>query len=272
MQKEIFVTGIGIISAIGNNAEQCLQSLREERTGVANIKYLQTIHKEEFKLAEVKMSNEELLDYLNLSHSEYKNHTRTSLLGTIAAQEAMQDSGIDLTDSKLKTALVSATTVGGMDKTELDIANSDKNTDFILTHACGDSTNKICSHIGHTGYRTTISTACSSGTNAIIHGIKLIENGIVDRAIVGGVDALSKFTLNGFNSLMILDKDFCKPFDENRKGLNLGEAAGFIIIESENSIKQRSKQAYCKITGFANANDAYHQTASSPEGEGAFSP
>ena len=270
MQKDIFVTGIGIISAIGNNSHQCLQSLKEEKTGVDKIKYLKTIHKDSFNLAEVKMSNEQLLDYLNLPGSEYRNHTRTSLLGCIAAKEALDDSQINLKDKKFKTALISATTVGGMDKTESDILNSDVNIDFLYTHACGDSTNKIAKHIGLDGYRTTISTACSSGTNAIIHGIQLIRNGIVDRAIVGGVDALSKFTLNGFNSLMILDKGFCKPFDENRKGLNLGEAAGFIVIESSKSLKDKEKQAYCKISGFSNANDAYHQTASSPEGEGAY--
>ena len=145
-----------------------------------------------------------------------------------------------------------------------------KNYNFVNTHPSGDSTNKIASYLGLNGYRTTISTACSSGANSIIHGIRLIRHGIIDRAIVGGTDALTKFTLNGFNSLMILDKNPCKPFDENRKGLNLGEAAGFIVIESEKSLKNKSKQAYCKLSGFANANDAFHQTASSPKGDGAY--
>jgi 3-oxoacyl-[acyl-carrier-protein] synthase-1 len=191
-------------------------------------------------------------------------------LGIIASNEAVNNSGIDVKDEELKTGLISATTVGGMDKTEIEIADQKATPDFLLTHPCGDSTNKICDYIGIDAYRTTISTACSSGNNAIIHGIKLIRHGIIDRAIVGGVDALSKFTLNGFNSLMILDKEFCKPFDKNRMGLNLGEGAGFLVIESEKSLKKRRKQAICKILGYANANDAYHQTASSPEGEGAF--
>ena len=100
------------------------------------------------------------------------------------------------------------------------------------THPCGDSTDKIADFLGLNGYRTTLSTACSSSANAIIHGARLIKHGRVDRAIVGGVDALSRFTLNGFNSLMILDRDECRPFDRMRKGLNLGEGAGFLVMES----------------------------------------
>lgn len=270
MQKQIFVTGIGVISAIGNNVEQNFDALNNKVSGLGSIDILQTKHKDDFKVGEVKLSNIQLLDRIGLPHSEIKHFTRTSLLGLIAAKEAVINSGINVSDTTIKTGLVSATTVGGMDRTELDRLASDSNTDFLHTHPCGDITNVICKHLGITGYRTTISTACSSGINAIIHGIKLIQNGIIDRAIVGGVDALSKFTLNGFNSLMILDKDFCKPFDNARKGLNLGEGAGFLIIESEKSLKAGNKEALCTISGYANANDAYHQTASSPEGEGAY--
>ncbi|MEN8119816.1 MAG: beta-ketoacyl-[acyl-carrier-protein] synthase family protein [Bacteroidota bacterium] len=270
MQKDIFVTGIGVISAIGINVDQNFESLKNKNSGLGSIDILQTKHKAVFKVGEVKLSNYQLLDILGLPHSEIKKFTRTSLLGLIAAKEAVNNSGIDIANDELKTGLISATTVGGMDKTEIEIADPDATTDFLLTHPSGDSTNKICEYLGINGYRTTISTACSSSVNAIIHGIRLIRYGILDRAVVGGVDALSKFTLNGFNSLMILDKDFCKPFDENRKGLNLGEGAGFLVIESERSLKKREKQSFCKISGYANANDAYHQTASSPEGNGAF--
>jgi len=270
MSKDIFVTGLGLISSIGNNVKDCFDSLSKEKSGLSSIDILETNHKKSFKVGEVKLTNLQLLEFLRLPVSDIKRHTRTSLLGIIAAKEALDNSGIDINDKNFKTALVSATTVGGMDKTETEIVKAEPECNFILTHACGDSTNKISNYINHRGYRTTLSTACSSGTNAIIHGINLIRHGIVDRAIVGGVDPLSKFTLNGFNSLMILDNDYCKPFDENRNGLNLGEGAGFIVIESENSIKNRANIPICRITGYANANDAYHQTASSPEGEGAF--
>jgi 3-oxoacyl-[acyl-carrier-protein] synthase-1 len=88
--------------------------------------------------------------------------------------------------------------------------------------------------------------------------------------VVGGTDALTKFTLNGFNALMIVDKEGCRPFDEDRAGLTLGEAAGYIVLESEHLIKKNNKKIYCELKGYGNANDAYHQTASSPEGDGPF--
>jgi 3-oxoacyl-[acyl-carrier-protein] synthase-1 len=103
-----------------------------------------------------------------------------------------------------------------------------------------------------------------------MHGARLIHHGYLDAVLVGGVDPLSRFTLNGFNALMILDREWCCPFDQNRRGLNLGEGAGFIVIEKESSVKERAAKSYCSLAGYANANDAYHQTASSPDGEGAF--
>jgi 3-oxoacyl-[acyl-carrier-protein] synthase-1 len=88
--------------------------------------------------------------------------------------------------------------------------------------------------------------------------------------VAGGTDAVTKFTLNGFNTLMILDKQPCRPFDENRAGLTLGEGAAFVVLESEESVKAGNKTILAEVAGYGNANDAYHQTASSPEGTGAF--
>ena len=266
MHKDILVSGLGIICAIGNNTADCLDSLLSEKSGIGDIQILDTVHKDEFKVGEVKMTNLKLLKLLNIPEEAYSNYSRTSLLAIVAAKEALESSQINLNDG-LKTGIVSATTIGGMDKTENNYLKDGADTNYILSHSCGDSTEKIANYLGISDYRTTISTACSSAANAIMHGANLIKHGIIDRAIVGGVDSLSKFTLNGFNSLMILDKGYCKPFDENRKGLNLGEGAGFIILEkAENNPKRK----LCYLSGFANANDAFHETASSPNGLGAY--
>ena len=168
MPKEIFVTGLGLISAIGNTVDSCLAALLEARTGISDINILQTKRKGEFKVGEIKLTNLELLESLNLNKTDYKKHTRTSLLAISAVKEAIKDAQLDINNPDLKTAVVSATTVGGMDKTEIDIVDPSSNLDYLQTHACGDSTDKICEYIGHKGYRTTLSTACSSGTNAII--------------------------------------------------------------------------------------------------------
>jgi 3-oxoacyl-[acyl-carrier-protein] synthase-1 len=157
-----------------------------------------------------------------------------------------------------------------MDKTEGSIGSEVAGHEFVRTHPCGDSTEKIAGYLGLTGYRTTLSTACSSGANAIIHAARLIRHGLAERVIAGGVDALSRFTLNGFNSLMILDKEMCRPFDRDRKGLNLGEGAGFLVLESDRRVEQDGSRKLARLSGYANTNDAFHQTASSPEGEAAF--
>jgi 3-oxoacyl-[acyl-carrier-protein] synthase-1 len=270
MQKTIWVTGIGVASSIGLNVEDSLISFRKGKTGLGNIDILNTVHKSEFKAGEIRLTNHELMQMLEIPPAKYRAYTRTSLIGILAAKQAFADAGMT-SDNGIKTALVSATTVGGMDKTELDFAAEDYSSGFIETHPCGDSTDKIADYLGLSGYRTSLSTACSSGANAIMHGARLIKHGIVERAIVGGADALSKFTLNGFKSLMILDEGYCQPFDKNRSGLNLGEAAGFLVLESEDLAASRKEKKKCRLSGYANSNDAYHQTASSPDGEGAYS-
>ena len=138
----------------------------------------------------------------------------------------------------------------------------------IANHECGAITELVADYFGIDDFVTTISTACSSSANSIMMAAQMIENGMLDIAIVGGADSMSKFTLNGFNTLMILDKQPCQPFDNNRRGLNLGEAAGYVLLMSEAAMKQCNAKGICIVSGYANANDAYHQTASSPEGTG----
>jgi 3-oxoacyl-(acyl-carrier-protein) synthase len=272
MSKRVYVTGMGIISAIGNNLTETLSSIQSSRTGIGKINYLNTIHKDEFFVGEVKCSNEELLKITGVL--DHENYTRTALLGMIAAREALISAGIK--DVKeMRTGFISATSVGGMDKGEYFYADFIKNKSKgklrnIITHDCGDCTEKIADFLRIKDYISTISTACSSSANSIMFGARLIKNNLLDRVIVGGTDSLTKFTLNGFNTLMILDKNECKPFDENRKGLNLGEGAGYIVIESEASVNAKGKKVLGELTGYANSNDAYHQTASSPEGHGAY--
>ena len=267
MEGNIWITGIGVVSSIGLNVDESLSSFKKGTRGLTHLDILETKHRSDFVAGEIKQTNRQLMEMLQLPADQFRNHTRTSLLGILAAREAVHEAGAG---EGIKTALVSATTVGGMDKTELHFAAGEPESDFIRTHPCGDSTDKIAGYLGLNGYRTTLSTACSSGANAIIHGARLIRHGFADRVIAGGVDSLSKFTLNGFNSLMILDREMCRPFDRERKGLNLGEGAGFVVLESDSAAELNGSHKLARLAGYANTNDAFHQTASSPEGEAAF--
>ena len=273
MPPRVVVTGIGIISSIGQNIPETLQSLKSSKSGIGPITNLNTIHKGTIPVAEIKLSDEELAELAGFTDKDYL--TRTSLLGFIAAKEAFNSAGLEIesTYQGVKTGIVSATTVGGMDKTEkfyYDFISNNKYTQYVYSHDCCDSTEKIAELLGIKDYMTTISTACSSSANAIMFATRLIKNGIVDRVIAGGTDALSKFTLNGFNTLKILDSNPCQPFDNNRMGLNLGEGAGYLILESAEIARKNKSKILCEVSGYANTNDAYHQTASSPDGFGAY--
>lgn len=269
MNKGVYVAGIGAITAIGNNIAECLSALENEQPGMGHIKYLETAHRNKIPVAEVKLNNDELSALSGLPATT----TRTALLSSIAAKEALADADIDI--SLLRTGFISANTVGGMDKTEYFFekfiaGNKSGKLNEVVHHECGTVTELVADQLGIRGYISTISTACSSSANAIMFGARLIKQGMLDVVIAGGTDALTKFTLNGFNTLMILDREYCRPFDNERVGLNLGEGAGYLVLVSERVAASSKKSPYACLSGYQNANDAYHQTASSPDGTGSF--
>lgn len=266
----VFIAGVGVITAIGNNVTECLESFEKGQSGMGEITLMNTIHKNQLPVAEIKLTNEELAEKTGLS----PGLSRNMYLSLVAAKEALDDAAIPNLDS-LRLGFVSANSVGGMDKSEdffIEFLkdNTKGKLKNIYDHECGSVTEVVADKLGITDYMTTISTACSSSANAVFYGARLIKNDMLDVVVAGGTDALTKFTLNGFNTLMILDKEFCKPFDENRQGLNLGEGAGYVVLVSDKVAKTLSKPIYCKLSGYNNSNDAYHQTASSPEGTGSY--
>lgn len=272
MNHPIHISGMGIISALGHDAASNADALLEERTGISAITRLRTRHRELYPAAEVKLGHMELGALA--APASLRGWTRTALLGLKAAKEAVADAGID--PRWPRTGLVSASTAGGMDRAEnlyrqylLDEV-PDEAAQYVGTHDPGDHTERIAAELGITGFITTISTACSSSANAIMLGARLIRSGRLDAVIVGGSDALSRFTVHGFHSLMILDREPCRPFDAARAGLNLGEAAAYVVLESEAHLSARKGRSLARIAGFANTNDAFHVTASSPNGDGAY--
>ncbi len=270
MQNKVAITGMGIISAIGTTVAENFDALLQGKHGLSRLTQFETIHQSDIYVGEVKWSNRELTDRLDLPSDH--SFTRTALLGAYAAKRAVESAGIDDINA-YKTGLISSTSVGGMDFTEkyfYDYFTNPETQKFISSHNGGDSSKKIANYLGIKDMVTTISTACSSAANAVMMGCRLIQSGKLDRVIVGGTDALSKFTVNGFKTLMILSDTHNAPFDQNRKGLNLGEAAAYLVLESDRVVAQENKTVLGYVLGYGNANDAFHQTASSEEGEGAF--
>ena len=269
MPGDIVVTGMGIVSSIGFGVEETFRSLVDRRTGVTPLSILDTFHKAEFVMGEVKFTHQELMAKAGVDTG--KPWTRTALLGIIAAREAVLHA--DLSPKELKNSgLISASTVGGMDRSELYYKDFLKGAhkENIDTHHAGDSTEKIAETLGIKGFLSTVSTACSSSLNSQMLGVKMLRGGLLDRVVVGGTDALSRFTLNGFNTLMILDHNYCRPFDASRTGLNLGEGAAYLVLEREAPVIKANRPIYARLEGYGNANDANHQTATSDAGDGPF--
>ncbi|WP_027419187.1 beta-ketoacyl-[acyl-carrier-protein] synthase family protein [Crocinitomix catalasitica] len=267
--NRVFVTGLGIISAIGNNLLENHDSLVNSESGLCRSKYLNSNYKNSFYFGEVKLSNESLFKLTNKQDSP--GLTRTDLLAFKAVEEAIEDAKLTPEDiSNYKTAFVSASTVGGMTQTD-ELYQDSKGSDTIASQF-------IESYSGHAhllhlskalkikGLTDCINTACSSSANAIMIGAKWIKSGRADRVIVGGTDGLAKFTVNGFNSLQILSDEKCQPFDANRKGLNLGEGAAYLVLEREDLAKDKKK--YAEISGYGNSNDAFHPSSLSADAIG----
>lgn len=267
-----WITGIGIVSSIGLDVPANFKSLLDGTDGIGYTQYIDTYHKTILPVGEVKLSNDELVSLLSLDARGI--YSRTELLAIKAAKEAYEDASLSSITDRSRIAVVSGSSVGGMDLSEryykpYELEGKREFVSKFQKHGCYKHTESLARYLNIEGCSTTISTACSSGANAIMYGVRLINAGLADVVIAGGVDALAKFTINGFNSLKILDTEPCRPFDDSRVGLNLGEGAGYVVLESDASVAQRTRTPYARVLGYANTCDAYHQTASSPDGKGA---
>ena len=257
----ISITGMGILCAIGNDQQAVLDSLKKKESGIGKMKYLPSVHTD-IPVGEIKLSTEEMKQRLGISREEPVS--RTSVIGALAVREALKQAGIEDVSGK-RVALISGTTVGVMDVTERHIIQKEMEPGMLNGNECGKSTLEIARYAGLADAQCcTICTACSSALNAIMLGSDMLKNDEADLVVAGGSEPLSLFHLNGFNTLMILDRERCRPFDDTRAGLNLGEGAAFVVLQKD------APDGLAYVLGYANRCDAFHQTATSKDGEGAF--
>ncbi|MDD3281014.1 MAG: beta-ketoacyl synthase N-terminal-like domain-containing protein, partial [Bacteroidales bacterium] len=205
MNETIVVSGMGIITGLGYGKEATITALRSKRSGIGKMHYLNTIHAD-YPVGEVKMSDEKMREFLGIPAD--KIITRTPLLGIMAIKEAIKEAQLEEKRPR-RIAFINGTTVGGMEKSEQYYPEFVNTEAYIAAHDCGTSCEAIAETFEGFDLITTISTACSSAANAIILGANLLKTGRVDAAVVGGTECLSKFHLNGFSTLMILDKEAC---------------------------------------------------------------
>ncbi len=265
----VAITGMGCICAPGNTVGECMDALFRERKDPAPPLRFTSGHSIPYPVFEVSD------DLMSLEPRGITDITRTGRLALFAAHEAIGNAGLSRELEALRTQRVGVcvgTTVGTAMNDEDFYRQYLKGEQPDMVHITrllnSNPAAVIAREFDLCGPCQTVVNACSSGTDAIGLGASWIKSGLCDIVLAGGTDELCHVTYNGFISLMITDDVPCKPFDRNRKGLNLGEGAAILVLESENSRRARNKKARAFVLGYGASCDAYHFTAPHPEGRG----
>lgn len=269
MNERVFVTGIGVLSALGADLSTFSRSVREGRNGAAFITAFDTD-------AVAGRMGCEVRDFNPLAHfdlNKLRRLDRCSQLAVVAARQAVITAGLDMEQLNPKRAGVSlGTTLGGMINAtrhyERWAASGHVIASLLHDYPLYSAGARIVGEYGWSGPNIAFSTACSSANIAIGHAADLIRYGRQDLMLAGGVDTMAKITVAGFNALRNVSHDAIRPFDKNRNGLVLGEGAAILCLESERRMKQRGAQPLAEILGYGMSTDAYHMTAPDPTGRG----
>ncbi|MBW2741792.1 MAG: beta-ketoacyl-[acyl-carrier-protein] synthase family protein [Deltaproteobacteria bacterium] len=261
---KIFITGIGGISAAGKNITEHLESFRLMQRNAGQVSLFDTSLS--YPVFEVKSP------LINKKINKQKNEMRTLSLAMFALKEALHDAGLQKDFSGIKTGVCLGTSVASQ-LNDIDFYRTYRNTGAadmasVDRFLKGNLAEAIAQSIKAYGPSITVVNACSSGADAIGVALSWLRNGACDIAIAGGADELNRVPLCGFGALGILSKSLCSPFDRDRSGLNLGEGAGILILETEEFSRVRGKKPALCLAGYGAAADAYHLTAPRPDGSG----
>ena len=262
----VAVTGIGAISPYGLGWEALLEGLSQGRSAI------EPISSSANPLDKIPMVGQVTVP-LDLEAPTGFRLSRTDRLALLAARQASVPLA-ETPDDRRECAVVVSTTVAGL--SDIDAACVRDPAGYYRRGSLGPASTYPVSHVADTvaatlglgGPRLGISVACASGAMAIGVAARLIEEGRVRLALAGGSDALSAFTLAGFNALQALDDQPCRPFCQTRAGLNLGEGAAMLLLEDAGHARARRAAVLGWLSGWAFSNDAFHPTAPDEEGRG----
>ena len=263
----VAISGVGCLTALGSDLAQCMEAMfRGERNCGQPTRFRNPVSLD-YPVFEVSP------DFFSAQEHNGASRVRSVQLALTAAQEALSDaqlSSLDLQSIRVGICL-GATVTGSLKDEGIPDAQGTKQSEYLTPEQRFFLTSPvlgIANQYHASGPLQTIVTACSAGSDAIGLAAQWIQAGICDLVLTGGVEELYEITYNGFVSLMNCDKNPCRPFDANRNGLNLGEGAGILVLESEKVLGQRGGQAKASVYGYGNYSDAYHLTSPSPEGQG----
>jgi 3-oxoacyl-(acyl-carrier-protein) synthase len=256
----VVVTGIGAISAAGGNLEETLDTFQK---GLGNASALSLFPTElSYPVFEVDNVHVRLKD----------DEMRTISLALRAVEEALLDAELHENPSDFKIGVCLGTTVASQ-LNDIDFYRKYRGSQSVSMRSVdrylkGNLAEAVGRAIKARGPLVTVVNACSSGADAIGVALSWLRDGVCDIAIAGGADELNQVPLCGFGALGILSDSTCAPFDRDRKGLNLGEGAGVLVLESEQNSSNRGKEPVLCLSGYGSAADAYHLTAPRPDGSG----
>jgi 3-oxoacyl-(acyl-carrier-protein) synthase len=263
------ITGLGIICAAGCGVAAVWESVRANRSGLGPLTLFSSPRYANHLVGQVRDNVDELAGHVRGSRSDK--------LSWIAAREALATAGLAAGIGKINPARVGVmlgATVGGMLGTEKFLADllreNKRRFGPLRFHECAGAADLCAQKIGALGPVATLSTACSAGAMALVAAAELIQQGEADLMLAGAGDSLSRLTLNGFGSLLLLDPHGCRPFDARRTGISLGEGAAVLVMEAEETAMARGAKILARLAGWGASCDAFHATAPQPEGRGAL--
>lgn len=273
-KKRIVITGLGTLNAIADNIPSFAATLR---AGVCGIKPLDLFDTAGFRCQNGgQIKNFAPRNYIPQQFST-KRMSRADMLSFAATLEALRDAGLYPLPQQLAQELgvVIGGGSGGLLEAESfyqDLLKRDAGHprfSRLSTVYCASSADRIASNLGLSGPKATFMTACSAGATALGYARDLIANGQAQMMLAGGVEPMCRITYAAFNALKSLDPETCHPFDRDRAGLSLGEAAAIMVLEPLEAAVNRGAKIYGEILGYGVTCDSFHMTAPDEKASGA---
>ena len=274
MRKRIVITGLGTLNAIADNVADFTTALQ---SGVCGIQKLELFDTTEFRT----QTGGQIKNFIPRDHIPVdfplKRMSRADMLSFAATIAALRDAGLyPLPDAlKEETGVAIGGGSGGLLEAEsfymelLKKGAAGAHFSKLSTIYCASSADRIATGLGLCGPKTTFMTACSAGATALGYARDLIASGQASMMIAGGVEPMCRITYAAFNALKSVDPDVCRPFDKNRAGLSLGEAAAIMVLEELDAAIARGARIYGEILGYGVTCDSFHMTAPDEKASGA---
>lgn len=268
--RRVAVTGIGMMSALGTTREAVWNGLVSGQCGIADVTLFDTAGYRSSKAAEIPAYGRDAA----FSEKAWRRLSRSDQIAVIASREALSDSGMLDTDvARDRMGVILGSGTADLMRNEEWFADMRRRgirrapPSKIFDHFPNTPCDVVATCFGFEGLKSSVLSACSSGTVAVGYAADAIASGQLDVALAGASDVLCRLTFSGFNALRLVDKEPCRPFCRTRQGMNLGEAAAILVLEDLAHARRRGAHVYAEIAGYGVRCEAYHPTAPEPEGK-----